>query len=497
MNDAPEPAPAVGTGRATWRARALVAARLLIGAGCIWLVFLMVEFRDAVYPAGGGAPARGTVVETTDEEGRAVVVVEAEDGGAHRFQRRDVRDRLTLISGDEVAATALREADGGCWHTVHVDAPAPGLSAAFFSGSRREIAVRLSRWQPDDGGRGEAGATGEPRRVTLRDGESLLLRPADLAPGGVRPDVRYGLLSLVRVPHPALLSGVLLLLAGSALVAALRWRLLLAGVGEHHRRREIVRVTFLGMFYNFVIPGTISGDVVKAACLVRRSESRARMVTSLVMDRFVGLCGLFLIGSAAMALFGRGDMLALAPPLYGVTLGTTLALAATLSRGLRRMLFIDRLLPRLGRWGAMLARVDGALMAYRDRARVVFAAIALTVVLQSASIAGAWLISESVPDRAPFADAPARAGLGLSVGEVAMVFPLATLISAVPLIPGGWGVGELVFQALLAQAGVARAGAVAFSLLYRACALLVALPGGIMFLIGKFQLSPGDASACG
>jgi uncharacterized membrane protein YbhN (UPF0104 family) len=51
-------------------------------------------------------------------------------------------------------------------------------------------------------------------------------------------------------------------------------------------------------------------------------------------------------------------------------------------------------------------------------------------------------------------------------------------VSAVPGLPGGFGVGDLAFVALLPDAGVPAGTALALSFTYKTVHLLVALPAG-------------------
>ncbi len=62
---------------------------------------------------------------------------------------------------------------------------------------------------------------------------------------------------------------------------------------------------FIGNVFNLVIPGAVGGDFIKAAYLVRMNINRTQAVASMVIDRIVGLLGLFVLagigGAAAWA----------------------------------------------------------------------------------------------------------------------------------------------------------------------------------------------------
>ena len=58
---------------------------------------------------------------------------------------------------------------------------------------------------------------------------------------------------------------------------------------------------FIGNVFNLVIPGAVGGDFIKAAYLVRMDINRTQAVASMVIDRIVGLLGLFLLAGVAGA----------------------------------------------------------------------------------------------------------------------------------------------------------------------------------------------------
>ena len=58
---------------------------------------------------------------------------------------------------------------------------------------------------------------------------------------------------------------------------------------------------FIGNVFNLVIPGAVGGDLIKAAYLVRMDINRTQAVASMVIDRILGLLGLFLLAGVAGA----------------------------------------------------------------------------------------------------------------------------------------------------------------------------------------------------
>ena len=60
-----------------------------------------------------------------------------------------------------------------------------------------------------------------------------------------------------------------------------------------------VLLGFIGMVFNLVIPGAVGGDLIKAAYLVRMRIRKTQAVASMVIDRILGLLGLFILAAVA------------------------------------------------------------------------------------------------------------------------------------------------------------------------------------------------------
>ena len=56
---------------------------------------------------------------------------------------------------------------------------------------------------------------------------------------------------------------------------------------------------FIGMVFNLVIPGAVGGDLIKAAYLVRMQIRKTQAIASMVIDRILGLLGLFILAAIA------------------------------------------------------------------------------------------------------------------------------------------------------------------------------------------------------
>ena len=78
-----------------------------------------------------------------------------------------------------------------------------------------------------------------------------------------------------------------------------RWYVLVRVVEPRFRLRDAFLLGFIGNLWNLVVPGAVGGDFFKAAFLSRMQIKRTQAIASMVIDRIVGLLGLFLLAGIA------------------------------------------------------------------------------------------------------------------------------------------------------------------------------------------------------
>ena len=79
----------------------------------------------------------------------------------------------------------------------------------------------------------------------------------------------------------------------------MRWYLLVRVIDPRFTLRAAVLLGFIGNVFNLVIPGAVGGDLIKAAYLVRMHVKKTQAIASMVIDRIIGLLGLFILATIA------------------------------------------------------------------------------------------------------------------------------------------------------------------------------------------------------
>jgi len=289
------------------------------------------------------------------------------------------------------------------------------------------------------------------------------------------PAVTFGLRTLWgRLgARPGLVLLVLGLLFTTYLVTSWRWRLLLAAADVRLSLGEATRLNLIGAFFNVAVPGSTGGDVVKAWLAARTTGRGVRSLLSVLVDRVVGLLGLAVFAVLALLL---------APPLPGygparaiaivALAGLLVGLGVFLSPRLRRLLGVGWVVRRTA-----LARLAGeasaALRLYRERPVAILVALGVSLLNHGLAAVAVWLVAKAL-------------GIGgVSLPTALALVPVANLFGAIPLLPGGWGVGEVGFAYLFGAVGVPPTEAVGLSVVYRLGMLVASLPGGVLWLRGR------------
>lgn len=292
---------------------------------------------------------------------------------------------------------------------------------------------------------------------------------------GSVPAVSWGLrtLGLRLGGHVGVLASVLVLFLCLLVLTAWRWRLLLGAVDLDLPLGRTVRLTFIGSFFNNAIPGATGGDVVKAYYAARSTGRGTRSVISVFVDRIVGLVGLAVLAGGVLLLApGQAGYGPARTVVIGVLGAAVLGLVVLLTPPVRRALGLGRLVRRLP-FQTLVAEARAALGLYRDQPLPLLVSLAASLVNHGVAAICVWMLAGGLGIQ------------GLDVGMALALVPVANLFAAIPLLPGGWGVGELAFAYLFGQVGIPPTEAVSLSVVYRLSVLAASLPGGALWLFWR------------
>ena len=317
-----------------------------------------------------------------------------------------------------------------------------------------------------------------------KTGPGALFRPADggepipLAPDwDQRQDVKPGLFTIVRDSRKFLLAFFVFLYGPITLISITRWWYLLREVGVPTRYMDALRLTFVGFFFNSVVPGLTGGDIVKAVYISRRAKGAGmKAFMSVLVDRVIGLFALGVL-SALVLVPNLGDArFRPAAAIVFLFLGISAAFGCVfLSGRLRSLIRLESLIRRLP-FSHVIREVDQAIVVYRHHLRAVGGAILLSLLNHGSLVIMAIGMGRAI-------------GMTVPTVQFFILVPVCMMMASVPLLPGGWGVREGAFVAFFGLVGVLATKAFALSVLIGLTQLAWSLLGGVFFLTQPDRLS--------
>lgn len=279
------------------------------------------------------------------------------------------------------------------------------------------------------------------------------------------------------------LAVALVLMASAAALQIYRWYLLVRALDLPFTVRNAYRLSLVGIYYNTFFPGSVGGDLLKAYFIAHaHPERKARAVASVVADRAMGLFGLILfvavLGSVAWLMgdariANNTDLQWIVKVMGGIALGSGvgfLLLGLVLHRA---DIFAGRLkkIPKLGN---ALAEMWYAVVEYRKRLKVVLIGLALSAASHFGLVFAFHCASRTFP--------PVQEADLATLSEHMVIAPIGFIVQAVPISPGGVGVGEAAFAGLYKLSGRPETRGIIARLSLRIAEWLIGLTGYLVYL---------------
>jgi uncharacterized protein (TIRG00374 family) len=268
--------------------------------------------------------------------------------------------------------------------------------------------------------------------------------------------------------------GALLLFLSGSFVRAYRWGVLvwaLDTVGDRVSWWRLVTLYFVGTFFSQFLPTGVGGDAVKMYELSRNDHKAAAAISSVLVDRFLGLFVLFAL--ALLALIGGYRLVTpqvrilIAVVFIGSLAGAALVLQRTWVETWGQRLGLDRLLGRI----KILRELYGSLHLYGTAA--LLKATGASVIWNLILIFGYYLLAMAV-------------GIDLALWYFFLFVPIISVLLMIPSV-GGLGVREGTTVFLFEQVGIGESHALALALAYLVTLWVNALIGAILYIIRSMR----------
>ena len=269
--------------------------------------------------------------------------------------------------------------------------------------------------------------------------------------------------------------GFVFLLGLQILAAGARWLSVIRAIGCRVPYQTLVRIFYIGMFFNQALPGGVGGDAMRTFLLTREGLRMGRAITSVLIERATAVTGLILL-------------LVLAQPFIlqkidesskWVLVGVTGVVVAGLVGSLTCLMLLDRMPSWL--FGSRLLK--GLTLMAADM-RTVFLS------LGPLSRALLWALSGHLIVTSYFYLVARGMHIPISMIDCLALVPIVLLVTLVPVSIGGWGVRETAMIIVFGWVGVPDESALALSVTLGGLVLAASLPGGVVWLFARHRHTP-------
>lgn len=251
-------------------------------------------------------------------------------------------------------------------------------------------------------------------------------------------------------------------------VSVVKWRLFLQHLGISSSFTKLFGLYLVGYFVNVFTPSFIGGDVVRSLALGPQ-VNRAHAVSATALERYTGIVAMLVMALCACCVSDavtQEIVLVVIAASLGCMGATWVIFTGWLNRVAKKFALPAR--------GIKIAETihEGLRWGIRDRT-LLLKAFGLSIAFHLLTIVNTAAVGAAVG----WNDIP--------WGGLLVVVPLILLVGAVPVSPQGLGIQEGAFVFFLHSVGATTSQALAIALVLRAKSYLLALCGGVVWLINR------------
>jgi uncharacterized protein (TIRG00374 family) len=269
----------------------------------------------------------------------------------------------------------------------------------------------------------------------------------------------------------ALASAVLLF---QTVIGCTRWWIVTRAIGARLPWVDLLRLFYIGGFFSQALPSSVGGDPIRMYMAYKLGQPLAQAINGVLLERVVTIIGLVILVAIVQPVF----LPKLAPMQQTLMLTALTLLSVATMVGVVVLIMLDRLPESLSRFRIVrglgtLAKDTRAILLHKGYAVISVILGVLTHVNISYCV---YLIASALT-------------ISVTWIDCLVLMPPVLLVTTLPISIGGWGVREGAMVTAFALIGVSADAALVLSICVGICAIVVALPAGLIWLLGR---SRGD-----
>ena len=257
------------------------------------------------------------------------------------------------------------------------------------------------------------------------------------------------------------------------LIMAYKWKILLDAKGVASSFGELIKVYFKGTFIGNLLPTSLGGDAVRAYELSRSTKTMVDVISSIIMERFLGF-----LSSALMAILVIPLLVLFVPGFPRILL---FLLAVFLSAGVLFFLVLlrsegrtSKLTACLGKlpWADKVSKISSSFVLYRNHPRALGKFFIWSFGEQLLPILATFLLALAL-------------GLSIPLYYLIPIIPITQFFARIPISLSGLGIQEGLFITIFSLIGIRTTSAFALGFASNLGNILSGLPGAYFYLKNK------------
>ncbi len=250
------------------------------------------------------------------------------------------------------------------------------------------------------------------------------------------------------------------------LLGSSRWKVLLKSYGIDVPQKDLYRLYMIGSFFNTFLPTSVGGDAVRMYKVSSLTDKRAQAVTSVIIERFIGMLILYIISFFSFILyFGFGEergLLFTIVILLLASIGFIIFVLSPLSDKIMKIVPSSFLKEKL-------EKIHYSLKYPVREPKTLFKVLAYTTLLQINVVIYFFIISNAIK-------------IKLSIVYFFILIPIILTVTMLPITIGGIGLREGGFVFLFSRFGVIPEKALTLSILGYFISLVFAGFGWLVYI---------------
>ena len=255
---------------------------------------------------------------------------------------------------------------------------------------------------------------------------------------------------------------------------SLRWKILLESE-KNITLSDTIKLTYAGLFFNLVFPGSVGGDTIKIALFYKMTKNSALAASSVVLDRIIGLIALTILSAISSCIY------------YKITSDFSFSLESggflvllIIFLGLISLSFVQEKFLSLFRWLKFKKLEDFTKKSFeficwfKSHPKILLSTILLSLIAQIVGVFATYFTGISL-------------GVKASLGYYFLFYPMIGLITSIPVSISGIGVREGCFAYFFAKAGVPEFESISLSLISFFISVLAGILGGIIYSVSSYE----------